>query len=73
MKFPNKINRYKTTCLYAMVICLEHLEKPKEPSALLHELTDLLSLNDVLDGLTSLFALGTIEMQKGEVMKCLKK
>lgn len=70
MKFPNKINRYKTTCLYAMVICLEHLEKPKELSALLFELKGLLSLNDVLDGLTCLFSLGLVEMQEGEVMKC---
>ncbi len=72
MRFPNKVNRYKTTVLYAMSLCYEAVtDAPCQASNLYRMLKKKLALGDFVNGLTCLYAIGLVMInEKGEVERC---
>lgn len=72
MRFPNKVNPYRTTVVYAMELVLENLSLPKKSGELIVCLKKCgLGAELVVDGLTCLFALGKINIDgSGVISKC---
>ncbi len=71
MKFPNKLNPYKDTVLYQMVLVLKALSRPTGVSPLYKKVSMEMTLEDFLDAVTCLYATNKIEMnEKGELTRC---
>lgn len=71
MRFPNKVNPYKTTVIYAMQAILAELNFPKKTPELYRAVKSKgVELETMVDGLTCLYALGKIENREGMVSRC---
>lgn len=71
MKFPNKVNRYKTTVIYRMVQIVDALDIEMKPAVLFLKLSKKMDARGFFEALGCLYALGKIEFnEKGELRKC---
>ncbi len=71
MRFPNKVNRYKSTVIYLMVVIINALDAEMKPVDLFIKLSKKLDAKDFYEALSCLYALGKVEFnEKGELRKC---
>jgi len=73
MKFPNKINPYKSTVVFGMVKLHSMLKKPRHIAYLLAKAKkDGMDAKDVIDAIICLYAARKIEFDvaKGEIRGC---
>ncbi len=74
MKLPNKINPYHETIVYQMVMVLKVLKRPLSPLIVYSKTKSLFGLDDLLEALTCLYAIGKIELnEQGKIRICSKK
>lgn len=60
MKFPNKVNRYKTTTLFNMVEIITILKSDMLPTEIFAIVSRKMSALDFYEALTALYAVGKI-------------
>lgn len=71
MKFPNKVNRYKTTAIYQMVEVLKAINKDMFPIEIYMAVSSKMNAREFYDGMSALFAIGKIEsLEGGRIRKC---
>lgn len=71
MRFPNKVNRYKTTVIFQMVLVINALDADMKPADLFIKLSKKLDAKGFYEALSCLYALGKVELnEKGELRKC---
>lgn len=71
MRFPNKVNRYKSTVIYQMVQVINALDAEMKPASLFVRLSKRMGAKDFYEALSCLYALGKVEFnEKGELRKC---
>lgn len=71
MKFPNKVNRYKTTAIYQMVEILNAINNDMLPTEIYIKVSSKMNVKEFYDGMSALFAIGKIKLLKdGRVRKC---
>ena len=71
MKFPNKVNRYKTTTIYQMVEILSVIHQDMLPTEIYLNVRLKMDVKDFYDGMSALFAIKKIELVKdGRIRKC---
>lgn len=71
MKFPNKVNRYKTTTIYQMVEILSVIHQDMLPTEIYLNVRLKMNVKDFYDGMSALFAIKKIELVKdGRIRKC---
>lgn len=72
MKFPNKVNRYKTTVLYHMSIILDEFSNGDSATKLYEKISKMINIEDFVAAVSCLYAIGKIDIENGGVI-CLKK
>lgn len=71
MKFPNKVNRYKTTILYQMAEILNTVNKDMFPIEIYTKVSSKMNAKGFYDGMSALFAIRKIErLEDGRIRKC---
>lgn len=71
MKFPNKVNRYKTTTIYQMVEILSVIHQDMLPTEIYLNVRLKMNVKDFYDGMSALFAIKKIELvEDGRIRKC---
>ncbi len=71
MKFPNKVNRYKTTVIYQMVEILSSLKGDMLPTEIFMTVSSRMNAKEFYDGLSALFAIRKIDLlEDGKIRKC---
>lgn len=71
MKFPNKVNRYKTTIIYQMAEVLCSLETNATVTELYRRISGKMDSKSFYEALSSLYAIGKIKMTiDGRIEKC---
>ncbi len=71
MKFPNKVNRYKTTIVYQMAEILDALETDLSLAELYCKVSPKMDSKAFYEALSALYAIGKIDMsERGRVRKC---
>ncbi len=71
MRFPNKVNRYKTTIIYQMTEILNSLGFESAPADLYRKVSKKMDSKAFYEALSALYAIGRIEMsEKGRIRKC---
>lgn len=73
MKFPNKVNLYRNTVIYAMSVVLNVLDRPISVTSLYTKVQTKMKEGPLsfLDALTCLYAIGKIEINdEEEISKC---
>lgn len=71
MKFPNKVNRYRTTTIYQMAEILSVIHQDMLPTEIYIKVCSKMNVKDFYDGMSALFAIKKIELVKdGRIRKC---
>ena len=71
MKFPNKVNRYKTTVIYHMAEILNAINNDMFPTEIYIKVSSKMNAKEFLDGMSALFAIQKVELLKeGRISKC---
>lgn len=71
MKFPNKVNRYKTTIVYQMAEILSVIHQDMLPTEIYVKVRLKMNAKNFYDGMSALFTIKKIELVKdGRIRKC---
>lgn len=73
MKFPNKVNLYRNTVIYAISVVLNALDRPMKATGLYTKVQAKMKEGPLsfLDALACLYAMGKIEINdEEEIYKC---
>lgn len=71
MKYPNKVNRYKTTIIYQMVEILNAINNDMLPTEIYMKVSKKMSPKEFCDGMSVLFAIRKIDFgENGRIRKC---
>lgn len=71
MKFPNKINRYRTTVLCHMAIILSIYSQNISVTELYEKASKEMTIKDFFDALTCLYAIGGMRFdENGGIKRC---
>lgn len=71
MKFPNKVNRYKTTIIYQMAEILSVIDKDMLITEIYMKVSLKMNAKEFYDGMSALFAIRKINFgEDGRIRKC---
>ncbi len=71
MKFPNKVNRYKTTIIYQIVEILNAIDNEMLVTEIYMKVSSKMNTKEFYDGMSVLFAINKIDFTKdGRIRKC---
>lgn len=71
MKFPNKVNRYKTTIVFQMAEILNVIHQDMFPTEIYMKVRLKMNAKEFYDGMSALFAIRKIELvEDGRIRKC---
>lgn len=71
MKFPNKVNRYKTTIIYQMAEILNAMDKDMLITEIHMKVSSKMNAKEFSDGMSVLFAIRKIDFaDDGRIRKC---
>lgn len=71
MKFPNKVNRYKTTIIYQMAEILNAIDKDMLITEIYMKVSSKMNAKEFSDGMSVLFAIRKIDfVEDGRIGKC---
>ncbi len=71
MKFPNKVNRYKTTIIYQMAEILNAMDKDMLITEIYMKVSSKMNAKEFYDGMNVLFAIRKIDfVDDGRIRKC---
>ncbi len=71
MKFPNKVNRYKTTIIYQIVEILNAIDNEMLATEIYMKVSSKMNTKEFYDGMSVLFSINKIDFTKdGRIRKC---